>query len=354
MKRHVSHFLHFVWWLFRRTVSILFACTFLPLFYSLPLLLPPPFTLPPPLLPLPLLLPPPFTLPPPLLPLPLLLPPPFTLPPPLLPLPLYSLLPLPFLPLFYPSPFYSLLPLPFLPLFYPSPFTLPPPLLPLPLLLPPPFTFPPSFHPDAQNVVDIYVNYDCDLSLSNIFERLVNDLSKISQGRQVMELGSSTLQEKMLRAKGLECLVSILKCMVEWSRDFYTDPSTTGLTAVRVIVPEGTDSVSRISADDTIRKSTGSLPSVQKSTVGTADVGKSLHAQIDHSHTHTHTHTHTHAYTHTYTHICIHTHTHIYAYTHIHTHTYMHTHMHTHTHKHSHTHTHVKYNTQVVWDYAGV
>ena len=42
---------------------------------------------------------------------------------------------------------------------------------------------------DAQCVVDIYVNYDCDLSLANIFERLINDLSKIAQGRQAIELG---------------------------------------------------------------------------------------------------------------------------------------------------------------------
>eukprot|EP00731_Ephydatia_muelleri_P031770 Em0023g277a len=103
---------------------------------------------------------------------------------------------------------------------------------------------------DAQGVVDIYVNYDCDLSLSNIFERLVNALSRISQGRQVIDLGSSSFQEKMLRTKGLECLVSILRCMVEWSRDFYTDPATTGLTAVRVIVPEGTDSAAQLTTDE--------------------------------------------------------------------------------------------------------
>ena len=38
-----------------------------------------------------------------------------------------------------------------------------------------------------------------------------------------------------MRVKGLECLVSILKCMVEWSRDYYIDPATTGLNTVRVI-----------------------------------------------------------------------------------------------------------------------
>ena len=39
----------------------------------------------------------------------------------------------------------------------------------------------------------------------------------------------------MLRVKGLDCLVSILKCMVEWSRAHYIDPATTGLNTVRVI-----------------------------------------------------------------------------------------------------------------------
>lgn len=48
--------------------------------------------------------------------------------------------------------------------------------------------------PDAQCVVDIYVNYDCDLNAANIFERLVNDLSKIAQGRSGQELGMTPLQ----------------------------------------------------------------------------------------------------------------------------------------------------------------
>uniref|UniRef100_A0A4W4GLJ5 SEC7 domain-containing protein n=1 Tax=Electrophorus electricus TaxID=8005 RepID=A0A4W4GLJ5_ELEEL len=78
---------------------------------------------------------------------------------------------------------------------------------------------------DAQCVVDIYVNYDCDLNAANIFERLVNDLSKIAQGRSGQELGMTLLQELSLRKKGLECLVSILKCMVEWSRDLYVNPN---------------------------------------------------------------------------------------------------------------------------------
>ncbi|XP_066903562.1 brefeldin A-inhibited guanine nucleotide-exchange protein 1 isoform X2 [Halyomorpha halys] len=78
---------------------------------------------------------------------------------------------------------------------------------------------------DAQSVVDMYINYDCDLSAANLFERLVNDLSKIAQGRQALELGATPNQELSMRIRGLECLVSILKCMVEWSRDLYVNPN---------------------------------------------------------------------------------------------------------------------------------
>lgn len=72
--------------------------------------------------------------------------------------------------------------------------------------------------------MDIYVNYDCGFSLANIYERLANDLSKIAQGRQAIELGANPVQERSMRTKGLECLVSILRCLVEWSKDFYINP----------------------------------------------------------------------------------------------------------------------------------
>ncbi|KAM4689505.1 brefeldin A-inhibited guanine nucleotide-exchange protein 1 isoform 2-T2 [Discoglossus pictus] len=96
---------------------------------------------------------------------------------------------------------------------------------------------------DAQSVVDIYVNYDCDLNAANIFERLVNDLSKIAQGRGSQELGMTNVQELSLRKKGLECLVSILKCMVEWSKDLYVNPnSQTTLGQEKPVEPETNES----------------------------------------------------------------------------------------------------------------
>uniref|UniRef100_A0A5S6Q9P9 SEC7 domain-containing protein n=1 Tax=Trichuris muris TaxID=70415 RepID=A0A5S6Q9P9_TRIMR len=74
---------------------------------------------------------------------------------------------------------------------------------------------------DAQCVVDIYINYDCHISSANLFERLINDLSKIAQGRHAMDIGAAPGQENAMRIKGLECLVCILRCMVQWSGDMY-------------------------------------------------------------------------------------------------------------------------------------
>ncbi|OWR54723.1 brefeldin A-inhibited guanine nucleotide-exchange protein 2 [Danaus plexippus plexippus] len=93
---------------------------------------------------------------------------------------------------------------------------------------------------DAQSVVDIYVNYDCDLSAANLFQRLVNDVSKIAQGRQALELGATPNQEKSMRIRGLECLVSILKCMVEWSKELYINPNMQTTLGER-LVKEDTD-----------------------------------------------------------------------------------------------------------------
>ncbi|CAH0389951.1 unnamed protein product [Bemisia tabaci] len=107
---------------------------------------------------------------------------------------------------------------------------------------------------DAQSVVDMYVNYDCDLSAANLFERLVNDLSKIAQGRQALELGATPNQEKQMRIRGLECLVSILKCMVEWSKDLYVNPnSQTNLGAERNV--RGNEMTNDLTASSTPKNS---------------------------------------------------------------------------------------------------
>ena len=65
---------------------------------------------------------------------------------------------------------------------------------------------------DAQSVVDIYLNYDCDLALANIFDRLVNDLSKIAQGRHALELGKHNEFSPHSRLPTSSALMMCVQC----------------------------------------------------------------------------------------------------------------------------------------------
>lgn len=90
--------------------------------------------------------------------------------------------------------------------------------------------------------MDLYVNYDCDLTAANLFARIVSDLTKIAQvsmlapvrmcpmisymfqGTYVVDLTVSPQQAQRMRHKGYQCIVGILNCMVEWSKELYTVP----------------------------------------------------------------------------------------------------------------------------------
>lgn len=58
---------------------------------------------------------------------------------------------------------------------------------------------------DPQCIINIYLNYDCDLSLANIFERLVGDIASIAQGSSSVMLGHPTPQQE----KNIQRSVSI-------------------------------------------------------------------------------------------------------------------------------------------------
>ncbi|XP_047334488.1 brefeldin A-inhibited guanine nucleotide-exchange protein 2-like [Impatiens glandulifera] len=70
---------------------------------------------------------------------------------------------------------------------------------------------------DSQILVDIFLNYDCDVNSSNIFERMVNGLLKTAQG---VPPGTSTTllppQEQTMKLDAMKCLVAILKSMGDW------------------------------------------------------------------------------------------------------------------------------------------
>ncbi|KAL2460779.1 Brefeldin A-inhibited guanine nucleotide-exchange protein 2 [Abeliophyllum distichum] len=70
---------------------------------------------------------------------------------------------------------------------------------------------------DSQILVDIFLNYDCDVNSSNIFERMVNGLLKTAQG--VPPGVATTLQlpqDATMKVEAMKCLVAILKSMGDW------------------------------------------------------------------------------------------------------------------------------------------
>lgn len=70
---------------------------------------------------------------------------------------------------------------------------------------------------DSQILVDIFINYDCDVNSSNIFERMVNGLLKTAQGAPP---GVTTTllppQEVTMKLEAMKCLVAILRSMGDW------------------------------------------------------------------------------------------------------------------------------------------
>ncbi|KAM7472118.1 hypothetical protein LguiA_010301 [Lonicera macranthoides] len=70
---------------------------------------------------------------------------------------------------------------------------------------------------DSQILVDIFINYDCDVNSTNIFERMVNGLLKTAQG--VSPSAATTLlpsQDVTMKLEAMKCLVAILKSMGDW------------------------------------------------------------------------------------------------------------------------------------------
>ncbi|CAH8273704.1 unnamed protein product [Arabidopsis lyrata] len=70
---------------------------------------------------------------------------------------------------------------------------------------------------DPNLIIDIFVNFDCDVESPNIFERIVNGLLKTALGPPP---GSSTIlspvQDITFRHESVKCLVSIIKAMGTW------------------------------------------------------------------------------------------------------------------------------------------
>ncbi|XP_050218779.1 brefeldin A-inhibited guanine nucleotide-exchange protein 5 [Mercurialis annua] len=104
---------------------------------------------------------------------------------------------------------------------------------------------------DPQMLVDVYVNYDCDLEAPNLFERMVNTLSKIAHGSQSADPNSVAVsQATSIKGSSLQCLVSVLKSLVDWEKScresekkFKRDPSLEEFSTGESVETKGREDV---------------------------------------------------------------------------------------------------------------
>ncbi|KAG8390693.1 hypothetical protein BUALT_Bualt01G0110100 [Buddleja alternifolia] len=72
---------------------------------------------------------------------------------------------------------------------------------------------------DPQMLVDLYVNYDCDLEAPNLFEQMIATLAKIAQGTRYVDPQSATsYQTGLIKTSSLQGLVNVLKSIVLWEK----------------------------------------------------------------------------------------------------------------------------------------
>ncbi|KAK3259427.1 hypothetical protein CYMTET_31576, partial [Cymbomonas tetramitiformis] len=77
---------------------------------------------------------------------------------------------------------------------------------------------------EPQALVDLFVNYDCDLDAANLFERTLLALAQIAQGLQAIPTTSGATKSQqanitwMVRSSALQCLVAAMRSLTKWAR----------------------------------------------------------------------------------------------------------------------------------------
>ncbi|CAE7561117.1 Arfgef2 [Symbiodinium natans] len=79
---------------------------------------------------------------------------------------------------------------------------------------------------DATTPLELFLNYDCDVDEKNIFERTIDCLSKIAQGKYTAVEHANLIQphqEQELKQLALQSLVTLMGSIVDWARRMAED-----------------------------------------------------------------------------------------------------------------------------------
>eukprot|EP01132_Coremiostelium_polycephalum_P003871 gene3871-4825_t len=126
---------------------------------------------------------------------------------------------------------------------------------------------------NPQTIVDIFVNYDCDPDRKDIFEKMVYELSRVAQGTIIGDQRTSSNEDMKFKTLGLECMVTIMKSLVDWSRELYEIKKITGPTTTTSSSGKSTTNKLSSSTSGTPRKSNpnNSTPSPTSLTIHSED-----------------------------------------------------------------------------------
>ncbi len=73
-----------------------------------------------------------------------------------------------------------------------------------------------KFVQDPQAVADLFVNFDCTVGCPNIYERLVNQISKVAQATHTAPNWITSQQSEHLKLQSISTLATLTKSLVEW------------------------------------------------------------------------------------------------------------------------------------------
>ena len=71
---------------------------------------------------------------------------------------------------------------------------------------------------DCSIILELFLNYDCDISSYNTFQKIATTLEKTVQGSYFAQVELTQLQENRLKMLGLEALVDTIRSLVEWTQ----------------------------------------------------------------------------------------------------------------------------------------
>mmetsp|Transcript_37723 Transcript_37723/g.69804 ORF Transcript_37723/g.69804 Transcript_37723/m.69804 type:complete len:1802 (-) Transcript_37723:138-5543(-) len=85
---------------------------------------------------------------------------------------------------------------------------------------------------DASTALELFLNFDCDVDEKNIFERMIDCLSKIAQGKYTAVEHANLIQpeqEKELKQLSLKAIVTLMGSIVDWARRMSEDQRAASL-----------------------------------------------------------------------------------------------------------------------------